>query len=92
LGGTAAEVLKRVFETDQIRFSTCSLTLPRPEEQCCRAQEMRRDFASVTQAAEENGLSHILVWIHFRKAVEEGIAHGRKIANRAVNHIVRPVD
>jgi hypothetical protein len=90
LGGAAAEVLKRVFETDQIRFSACSLTLPLPEEQCGGAQEVRRDFTSFTQAAEENGLSRILVGIHFRKAVEEGIAHGRKIANRAVNHFLRP--
>jgi hypothetical protein len=91
-GGAAAQVLQRVFNTDQIRFSACSLTLPLPEEQCGGVQEVRRDFASFTQAVEENGLSRILVGIHFRKAVEEGIAHGRKIANRAVNHFLRPVE
>jgi uncharacterized FAD-dependent dehydrogenase len=30
-------------------------------------------------------MSRILVGIHFRHAVEEGIEHGRKIARRAVN-------
>jgi hypothetical protein len=82
----------RVFETDEVSFTACSLTLPRPRHQCGGAQEVRRAFASFTQAAEENGLSRILVGIHFRKAVEEGIAHGRKIANRAVNHFLQPVD
>ena len=28
---------------------------------------------------------------HFRKAVDEGIDHGRRIGNRAVNHFLRPV-
>ena len=91
LGGAAAQVLKRVFETDQVSFSTCSLSMPRPRHQCSGAQEVRRAFSSFTEAAEENGLSRILVGIHFRKAVEEGIAHGRKIGNRAVNLFLRPM-
>jgi hypothetical protein len=91
-GGAAAQVLQRVFETDQVSFTACSLTLLRPKHQCGGAQEVRRAFSSFTQAAEENGLSRILVGIHFRKAVEEGIAHGRKIGNRAVKHFLQPVD
>jgi hypothetical protein len=41
------------------------------------------------QAADENGLSRILVGFHFRKAVKEGIEHGRKIADHAVNIYLR---
>lgn len=37
---------------------------------------------SFSQAAEENGLSRILIGFHFRKAVEAGIEHGRRIGNR----------
>lgn len=39
----------------------------------------------------KNGLSRILVGIHFRNAVEEGAQHGRKIGRRAVNRFMRPV-
>jgi hypothetical protein len=90
-GGAAAQVLKHFFETDEVSFNTCSTTLPLPEEQCSGSQEVRRPFSSFTSAAEENGVSRILVGFHFRKAVEEGIAHGRKIGNRAVNLFLRPM-
>jgi hypothetical protein len=91
-GGAAAEVLQRVFETDQASFSTCSLSLPLPEEQCGGTNEVRRSYSSFSQAAEENGVSRILVGYHFRKAVEEGIKHGRKIGKRAVDHFLKPGD
>jgi hypothetical protein len=90
-GGAAARVLERFFETDEVSFSTCSLTLPLPAEQCGGAQEVRRAFSSFTQAAQENGVSRILVGFHFRKVVEEGIKHGQKIGNRAVNLFLQPV-
>jgi PAP2 superfamily len=91
-GGAAAEVLQRVFETDQISFSTCSLSLPLPEEQCDGANEVLRSYSSFSQAADENGVSRILVGYHFRKAVEEGIKHGRKIGKRTVDHFLKPVN
>ena len=50
-----------------------------------------RSFDTFTEAAEENGLSRILVGIHFRRAIEEGIQHGRKIAARTVRLFLRPV-
>jgi len=90
-GGAAAQVLKRFFENDHVSFSTCSLTLPLSEEQCGGLAEVLRSFSSFTQAAEENGVSRILVGFHFRKAVKEGIEHGRKIGNRAVNLSLQPV-
>ena len=43
---------------------------------------MTRSFSSFSQAANENGLSRILIGIHFRRGVEEGIEHGRKIGAR----------
>jgi hypothetical protein len=91
-GGAAAEVLQRVLQTDQVSFTTCSLTLPIPEERCGGAREVLRSYASFSQAADENGLSRILVGYHFRKAVEEGIKHGRKVGKRAVDHFLKPVD
>ena len=90
-GGAAAQVLKRVFKTDKVSFDACSLSLPLPEEQCDGSMEVLRSFTSFSQAAEENGVSRIYNGFHFRKAVREGIKHGRKIGNRAVNLSLRPV-
>lgn len=87
-GGAAAEVLKRFFGDDDIAFTACSLTLPAGST-CTDASPVFRSYASFSQAAEENGLSRILVGIHFRHAVEEGIAHGRKIGRRTVALFLR---
>jgi hypothetical protein len=48
-------------------------------------------YASFSQAAEENGVSRILVGYHFRKAVREGIDHGRMISRLAAERVLRPV-
>jgi PAP2 superfamily len=88
-GGAAAEVLAQFFGTDDIHFRACSLTLP--GRTCTDASPRLRSFRSFSEAAEENGLSRILVGIHFRRAVEEGIEHGRKIGRRAVQLYLRPV-
>ena len=89
-GGAAAEVLKQFFGADQIGFTACSRSLPLGSR-CTDASPVLRTYASFSQAADENGLSRILVGIHFRRAVDEGIEHGRKIATRAVNLFLRPV-
>ena len=89
-GGAASQVLKRFFGTDHIGFTTCSLTLPAGST-CDDAAPVLRSYTSFSQAREENGRSRILVGFHFRKAVDEGIDHGRKIGNRAVNRFLRPV-
>ncbi len=89
-GGAAAQVLKRFFRTDRVRFETCSLTLP-DGSMCDDASPVFRSYRSFSQAREENGVSRILVGFHFRKAVEEGIDHGRKIGDLAVNRFLRPV-
>jgi hypothetical protein len=90
-GGAAAQVLKRFFNTDRIEVSTCSLTLP-PGLTCADASPLYRSYTSFTQAAEENGLSRILVGFHFRHAVEQGIRHGRALGNRVVERVLRPVE
>jgi hypothetical protein len=88
-GGAAAKVLQRFFGTDHINFRTCSLTLP-PGSTCTDPMPVLRRYTSFSQAAAENGISRILNGFHFRKAVEEGIEHGRKIGSRAVNRFMRP--
>jgi PAP2 superfamily len=89
-GGTAAEVLKQFFGTDTVGFSTCSTSLPAGSN-CNDPSPVIRSYATFSQAAEENGLSRILVGFHFRKAVTAGIEHGRKIADHAVRVYLRPV-
>ncbi len=89
-GGAAAEVLKQFFGTDDIAFTACSLTLPAGSK-CSDPSPKLRSFSSFSQAAAENGLSRILVGIHFRRAVNEGIEHGRKIGRRAANLYLKPV-
>jgi hypothetical protein len=90
-GGAAAQALKEFFGTDNIRFDACSLTLP-VGSRCTDPLPVIRSYTSFSQAANENGLSRILVGIHFRNAVEEGIQHGQKIASRAVNLFLRRVN
>jgi hypothetical protein len=89
-GGAAAQVLKQFFGTDHVRFESCSYTLP-PGQTCTDASPVLRRYTAFTQAADENGLSRILVGFHFRKAVEEGIVHGMKIGKWTVNGFLQPV-
>jgi hypothetical protein len=89
-GGAAAAVLKQFFRTDRIGFATCSLTLPSGST-CTDASPTLRTYRSFSQAADENGLSRILVGFHFRHAVEEGLQHGRRIGELAVDRYLRPV-
>ena len=86
----AAQALKRFFGADNISFSTCSTTLPAGGK-CGDPSPTLRSYSSFSQAANEGGLSRILVGFHFRKAVESGAKHGRKIGDHAVNHFLRPV-
>jgi hypothetical protein len=89
-GGTAAEVLKRFFGTDHVSFSKCSFTLPAGQA-CNDPFPAIRSYTSFSQAADENAVSRILIGFHFRRAVEVGTEHGRKIAKRAVTNFLRPV-
>jgi hypothetical protein len=89
-GGVAAEILKLVFDTDDIAFTACSTTLA-PGLRCGDPAEVQRSYSSFSQAADENAVSRIYIGIHFRRAVEEGVQHGRKIAAYAVHQFLKPV-
>jgi hypothetical protein len=89
-GGVAAEILKQVFGTDDVSFTACSTTLP-PGGTCTDAAPVIRSYSSFSQAADENAASRIYIGIHFRKAVETGVHHGRRIAAHAVHQFMKPV-
>jgi hypothetical protein len=89
-GGAAAEVLARVFGTDDVAFEACSFTLSAGSA-CGDPDAVFRSYTSFSQAATENSLSRIYIGIHFRQAVEQGERHGRRIAARAVSLFFKPV-
>jgi hypothetical protein len=89
-GGAAVEVLKQFFGTDQMTFQDCGVTLPSGST-CSDPSPALRSYTSFSQAAEENAYSRILIGFHFRKAVEEGTAYGRKIGERAASLYLRPL-
>ena len=89
-GGAASQALEEFFGTDNISFSSCSLTLP-VGSRCTDPSPVFRTYQSFSQAAEENAFSRILIGIHFRNAVEEGVKLGRKIGKRTANLYLRPV-
>lgn len=85
-----AEVMKLFFGTDKIAFSTCSTTMLAGQN-CNQPSQVVRSFSSFSQAAEENARSRVLVGIHFTKACNEGVEHGRKIAQHTFVHYLRPL-
>ena len=89
-GGAAAQVFREFFGTDRMAFSTCSLTLP-AGDRCNDVAPVSRSYSSFSQAAEENGVSRILIGFHFRKAVREGIDHGHQIGRLAAARFLRPL-
>jgi hypothetical protein len=89
-GGAAAEVLKQFFGNDQINFQDCGATLPAGAT-CSDPSSVLRSYTSFSQAATENAYSRVLIGFHFRKAVEEGTAYGRKIGERAVTLYLQPM-
>jgi hypothetical protein len=89
-GGLSSTIMQRFFHTDRIAFAICSTTLP-VGQACDSASPRTRSFSTFSDAADENGLSRILVGIHFRHGVEEGIKHGQKIGDWVVTHALKPV-
>ena len=89
-GGVAAEILKQVFGTDDVAFTACSTTVGAGMT-CDDAAPVWRSYTSFSQAADENAVSRIYIGIHFRRAVEQGVEHGRKIAAYAVHQYLKPV-
>jgi hypothetical protein len=88
-GGAAAEALEQFFGTDDIPFTACSLTLP-AGSRCTDPAAIFRSYESFSEAADENAASRIYVGIHFRDAVEQGVKHGRRIAQYAAKRLLKP--
>jgi hypothetical protein len=80
-GGAARAVLATYFGNDDIAFAQTSTSLP----------GVTRTYASFTQAADENGLSRILIGYHFRNAVNAGRMQGESVGNWVVTHALLPV-
>ena len=89
-GGAISEIMRLFFGTDNIAFTTCSTSMPAGST-CNDSSPVTRSYTSFSQAAAENGASRVLVGIHFRKAVTEGIDHGAQIAHHTFVHSLRPL-
>jgi hypothetical protein len=92
-GGAIFQVMRRVFNTDNIQFTFVSdefngITLdnqgnPRPL--------LPRTFNNFTQAEDENGQSRIYLGIHWAFDKTAGIAMGNQIGDWVVDHMYQPV-
>jgi len=80
---------RRISHADEVEFTACSTTLA-AGSRCGDAGAVIRSYASFSQAADENAVSRIYIGIHFRRAVEEGVRHGRKIGAFAVERFMKP--
>ena len=80
--GAAATVLAGVLGTDQVAFT---ITSGPP------FANIKRSFASFSQAARESADSRIYAGIHFRSACEDGLVLGRKIGQRVVASYLQPL-
>jgi hypothetical protein len=89
-GAAAAEVLDLFFGRSNVRFQTCSTSLP-AGNRCNDPAPIYRSYDGFWGAAVENGLSRIYVGFHFRRAVTEGIEHGREIGHWTYQQFLRPV-
>ena len=76
----------RCSGTDKVTFDVCSLTLDAGQT-CDDVSPVMRHFTRISDAADENGESRILVGFHFRHAVVDGIAHGKHIGNWTVESL-----
>lgn len=88
-GAAAAEVFRRFFGTDDVRFASCSNSLP--DRTCADADPVLRHFSSFSEAAQENADSRIYIGFHFRRATEVGVDHGTGIGRIVVRSALRPV-
>lgn len=80
-GGTAAAIIESIIPGKGKSISTTSGSLP----------GVARTFASVRDAAAENGLSRIYVGFHFRQAVDVGIAQGRDVGDYVAQNALKPM-
>lgn len=81
-GGTAAEVLRLFFASDETDIYLASATLP----------GTIMHFTNFSHAARENSISMIYTGWEFRKSALDGEEMGRQIANYVFNHHFREND
>ena len=86
-GAAAARVLGRLLG-NRTTVTTCSNRFD-DARACSGSSPAMRTWSSFSQAAAENGVSRILIGFHFRTAVKVGLVHGRRIGDRAVDHVLR---
>ena len=72
----AATILAAAFGTDDVAFAITSDGTP----------DVTRSFASFSDAAAEAAVSRLYGGIHFRSAIEDGLAMGVAIGNWTVGH------
>jgi hypothetical protein len=82
VGAAAAEVLTRLFGTDDVEFIATS-GVP--------FAGITRSFSSLSQAAQEMADSRVYAVIHFRTACQDGLKQGRKIGKFTVMHYLQAV-
>jgi hypothetical protein len=82
VGGTAAKVLARFFETDDFSFTITTIGAP---------GGVFRSFDSFSQAAKENMNSRVWLGVHFRTACRDGLKQGKQVANFVVHHFLKPL-
>ena len=78
-GGSAAEILKLFFESDNVSVDQTSLTTP----------GVTRHYSTISQAARDNSLSRIYVGYHFRNACLTGEEQGKLSAAYVFYHSFR---
>ena len=89
-GAAAAAAFQSFFGTDRYSFTACSLTVPAGST-CNDPRPVLHHFTSFSQAANENGISRILVGFHFRHAVEAGLKDGHETGLWAAAHTLQPI-
>jgi VCPO second helical-bundle domain len=89
LGGALFQTLRRFYGTDQIAFTFVSdefngVTL---DNSGAVRPLVRRHFATLSEAEEENGQSRIYLGIHWAFDKTEGIAQGRRVADYVFDNL-----
>ena len=82
LGAAGAVELADAFGRDNVAFTFASLSAD--------PANPVRTFRSFSEAARENAESRVMAGIHFRFAVEGGLALGRDIGRHAVKTLLQP--
>jgi len=84
LGAASAVVLAHAFGRDDMTFTVASLSAD--------PANPVRTFRSFSEAARENAESRVKAGIHFRFAIENGVALGRDIGGYAVKTMLQPTE